>query len=166
MASLHTHCCRELFHSCWEILLDKDFLFAYRHGIVLKCADGVMRRVFPHIFTYSADYPEKYTYSMIFLKILNHSSIYRALIATIKDMGLCPCPCCLTPKSFFSFLGLARDMNSCINNLRVYVMAKVVKAHDYIYGGEYCRWCKSREYPQRGLVGSCSGGSNYFLTVL
>ena len=59
MAALQTHCRRELFHACWEILLDEDFLHAYRHGIVLKCADGVLRRVFPRIFTYSADYPEK-----------------------------------------------------------------------------------------------------------
>jgi hypothetical protein len=60
MAALHTHCRRELFHGCWDALLDKDFLLAYRHGIVLKCADGVFRRVFPRLFTYSADYPEKY----------------------------------------------------------------------------------------------------------
>lgn len=60
MAALHTHCRRELFHACWDILLDEDFLHAYRHGIVLRCADGVLRRIFPRIFTYSADYPEKY----------------------------------------------------------------------------------------------------------
>lgn len=59
MVSLQTHCRRELFQGCWEILLDEDFLFAYQHGLVLKCADGVLRRVFPRIFTYSADYPEK-----------------------------------------------------------------------------------------------------------
>jgi hypothetical protein len=41
-------------------MLDEDFLDAYRHGIIFKCADGVLRRVFPRIFTYSADYPEKY----------------------------------------------------------------------------------------------------------
>lgn len=66
MASLHAHCRRELFHSCWEILLDEDFVSAYHHGIVLVCADGVARRVFPRIFTYSADYPEKYVLSWIF----------------------------------------------------------------------------------------------------
>jgi hypothetical protein len=60
MASLQTHCRRDLFHACWDILLDEDFLHAYRHGIVLKCADGVLRRIFPRLFTYSADYPEKY----------------------------------------------------------------------------------------------------------
>ncbi|KIK34408.1 hypothetical protein CY34DRAFT_55792, partial [Suillus luteus UH-Slu-Lm8-n1] len=89
-----THCRRELFQGCWEILLDEDFVHAYRHGIILRCADGVLRRVFPRIFTYSADYPEK------------------VLIATIKDMGSCACPRCLTPKSLFSSLGLLEDMKS------------------------------------------------------
>jgi hypothetical protein len=59
MAALHTHCRRDLFHTCWKHLLDTDFLEAYRHGIVLQCPDGILRRVFPRIFTYSADYPEK-----------------------------------------------------------------------------------------------------------
>ncbi|KAG2739245.1 hypothetical protein P692DRAFT_201729926 [Suillus brevipes Sb2] len=75
MAALHAHCRRELFHACWKHLLDAEFMHAYRHGIVLQCPDGVYRRVFPRIFTYSADYPEK------------------ALIATIKDMGSCPSYC-------------------------------------------------------------------------
>lgn len=44
----------------WRLLLDEDFLHAYEHGIVITFADGVTRRVFPRIFTYSADYPEKY----------------------------------------------------------------------------------------------------------
>jgi hypothetical protein len=47
-------------HKIWELLLDPEFLHAYEHGIVLKCADGVVRRIFPRFFTYSADYPEKY----------------------------------------------------------------------------------------------------------
>ena len=32
----------------------------YVHGIVIKCCDGVLRRFYPRLFTYSADYPEKY----------------------------------------------------------------------------------------------------------
>lgn len=64
MAALHTHCRRELFQGCWDTLLDQDFLHAYRHGIVLKCSDGVIRRIFPRIFTYSADYPEKCVLSL------------------------------------------------------------------------------------------------------
>ncbi|KAG2751869.1 hypothetical protein P692DRAFT_201683986, partial [Suillus brevipes Sb2] len=115
MASLQTHCRRELFHACWEILLDEDFLYAYRHGIILRCRDGVLRRVFPRIFTYSADYPEK------------------ALIATIKDMGSCPCPRCLTPKNMFTSLGLVKDMQSRLINLRQYAMTKVKQAREYIY---------------------------------
>lgn len=64
IAALHTHCRRELFQGCWDTLLDQDFLHAYCHGIVLKCADGVIRRIFPRIFTYSADYPEKCVLSL------------------------------------------------------------------------------------------------------
>ena len=58
-AVLKAHCRRELMHEIWRILLDDDFLYAYQHGIVILCADGVQRRVYPRIFTYSADYPEK-----------------------------------------------------------------------------------------------------------
>jgi hypothetical protein len=58
-----THCRRELMHAVWKVLLDDDFLHAYKYGIVIKCHDGVERRVYPRIFTYSADYPEKYVLS-------------------------------------------------------------------------------------------------------
>ena len=56
-----THCRRELMHEVWKVLLDDEFLEAYMYGIVIKCVDGIERRVYPRIFTYSADYPEKYT---------------------------------------------------------------------------------------------------------
>ncbi|KAG2049220.1 hypothetical protein BDR06DRAFT_984493 [Suillus hirtellus] len=115
MAALHTHCRRELFHTCWDTLLDTDFLHTYCHGIMLKCADGVFRRIFPRIFTYSADYPEK------------------VLIATMKDMGLCPCPRCLLPKSMFGSLGLLKDMRSHVSNVQVYFKTNIVKVQDYIY---------------------------------
>jgi hypothetical protein len=54
-----THCRRELMHAIWKFLLDEDFVHAYKYGMVIKCADGVERRIYPRIFTYSADYPEK-----------------------------------------------------------------------------------------------------------
>ena len=54
-----THCRRELMHGVWTIILDDDFLQACKYGIVIECIDGVERRVYPRIFTYSADYPEK-----------------------------------------------------------------------------------------------------------
>jgi hypothetical protein len=46
-------------HAIWQILLDDDFIEAYTHGILVEFIDGVVRRVFLRIFTYSADYPEK-----------------------------------------------------------------------------------------------------------
>ena len=46
-------------HAVLSRLLDDEFLNAYEHGIIIDGADGVRRRVFPRIFTYSADYPEK-----------------------------------------------------------------------------------------------------------
>ena len=58
--ALLTHCNREFFHAQWCILLDDEFLEAYEHGIVMTCQDEVKRRIYPRIFTYSADYPEKY----------------------------------------------------------------------------------------------------------
>jgi hypothetical protein len=30
------------------------------HGIVIECCDGITRRFYPRILTYSADYPETY----------------------------------------------------------------------------------------------------------
>lgn len=55
----NTHCHRDLFQAQWKVLLDDEFLEAYEHGIVVLCCDGVQRRFYPRVFTYSADYPEK-----------------------------------------------------------------------------------------------------------
>ena len=54
-----THCRRECFHAQVEVLMDDEFLEAWKHGIIIKCFDGIFRRFYPRIFTYSADYPEK-----------------------------------------------------------------------------------------------------------
>ena len=56
---LFTHCRRELFHAQWKDILDEEFLQAYEHGMVFLCGDNIKRQLFPRIFTYSADYPEK-----------------------------------------------------------------------------------------------------------
>lgn len=58
-ASTLTHLKRELIHAIWTLLLDTEFMHAYEFGIVIRFADGILRRVFPRFFTYSADYPEK-----------------------------------------------------------------------------------------------------------
>ena len=75
------HCHRELFHTQWAIILDDEFLEAWKHGIVIRCCDGVERRFYPRIFTYSADYPEKwvlylYTHWLFMLVTLTISSGY------------------------------------------------------------------------------------------
>ncbi|TCD64617.1 hypothetical protein EIP91_003851 [Steccherinum ochraceum] len=85
------HCKRELMHAIWLLLLDDEFMAAYEHGIVLRFADGICRRVFPRIFTYSADYPEK------------------VLLAAIRYLAKCPCPRCLVLKSDIAGLGTQAD---------------------------------------------------------
>jgi hypothetical protein len=64
---------------------------------------------------------------------MSNVRIFRVLIATIKDMGWCPCPRCLTPKSSFGLLGLATDMAKRFNNLRSYARTGVMKAREFIY---------------------------------
>ena len=58
-AKVLSHCKRELVHQLWAQLLDEEFVEAYQDGVVIRCYDGVERRVFPRIITYAADYPEK-----------------------------------------------------------------------------------------------------------
>lgn len=53
------HCHRELLHAQWKTILDDEFMEAYLNGVVLICSDGLYRRFYLRIFTYSADYPEK-----------------------------------------------------------------------------------------------------------
>ena len=60
-----THCCQELMHAVWRLLLDDDFLHAYTYGIIICCVNGIEQQVYPQIFTYSADYPEKYAIKII-----------------------------------------------------------------------------------------------------
>ncbi|KAF8225724.1 hypothetical protein L208DRAFT_1305175, partial [Tricholoma matsutake] len=47
---------------------------------------------YPRIFTYSADYKEK------------------ILIASIHNLGQCPCPCCLIPLDHVANMGMHQDM--------------------------------------------------------
>ena len=42
-----------------QVLLDNEFVEAYASSMVVNCANRVRCRIFPHIFTYSAEYPEK-----------------------------------------------------------------------------------------------------------
>ncbi len=55
-----THCKHRLMHVIWIQLLDDKFVDTYANGMLVECADGMIQWFFPQIFTYSADYPEKY----------------------------------------------------------------------------------------------------------
>ncbi|KAF9230351.1 hypothetical protein BU15DRAFT_57343 [Melanogaster broomeanus] len=100
-ADTYTHCKRELIQAIWNLLLDEKFMHAYRYGIVVQCADGITRRVFPRFFSYSADYPEK------------------VLLSGLKFLGRCPCPRCLVKKVDIPKMGTARDMGRRITKVRV-----------------------------------------------
>ncbi|KAE9402405.1 hypothetical protein BT96DRAFT_956276 [Gymnopus androsaceus JB14] len=109
-----THCNRELMHAVRRFLLDDEFVHAYKYGIVIKCFDGVEHCVYPHFFTYSADYPEK------------------VLLATIRDLGSCPCPRCLIPKGLLDQMGSKRDMK-LREKIRIFLVDKVLRARQWIY---------------------------------
>lgn len=127
-----THCRRELMHAVWKFLLDDEFLHAYKYGMVLQCQDGIERRIYPRIFTYSADYPEKYAFLFLYC-VISFTDFVRVLLATIRDQGVCPCPRCLIPKSNLDRLGLRSDAKSRLDKARKYDTARVDKARKAIY---------------------------------
>ncbi len=75
-------------------------MHAYEHGVVIKFADGISRRVFPRIFIYSADYPEK------------------VLLATIRYLATCPCPRCFVQKKDIAAMGTKLDAGRRDKNAR------------------------------------------------
>ncbi|TBU26150.1 hypothetical protein BD311DRAFT_668148, partial [Dichomitus squalens] len=112
-------CKRELFQRIWLLLLDAEFMHAYEHGIVLTCGDGVVRRIFPRIFTYSADYPEK------------------VLIAALRPLANCLCPRCLTPKDKVAQAGTKADerWRNCKRQDTIALRAKILRARKNLFKG-------------------------------
>lgn len=93
----------------WRFLLDADFVDAYENRIVIKFPDGIFRCVFLRIFTYAADYPEKY--SLVF-PIFTHAyspPFGRILLTCMKFLGRCPCPRCFVEKDNIDRLGNKHD---------------------------------------------------------
>ncbi|CDO74305.1 hypothetical protein BN946_scf184839.g11 [Trametes cinnabarina] len=116
---LLAHCRRELFHGAWACLLDAEFLHAYEHGMIIDCIDGVRHRIYPRIFTYSADYPEK------------------VLIATVRDKGRCPCPRCLIKFEDIAQLGTEDDEENAFERIKGFnynEMLVVDLLHEYELG--------------------------------
>lgn len=137
---LFTHCHRDLFHAQWKDILDDDFVEAYEHGIVLMCGDGIKRRLFPRIFTYSADYPEKCVTLFRLTRTHNLRSPSRVLISNIRNMGGCPCPRCLTPKDKLQNVATVHDMQQRDVLSRHDTedrRAKIASARRLIYEGQY-----------------------------
>ena len=108
---------------------------AYRNGIVIQCADGVTRRVYPRFFSYSADYSEKYlSHSHLSLSAL--TLLHRVLISGIKFLGKFPCPRCLVQKSDLGKMGMSRDMKRRKHHPRVDTVHRqrlINTAHKFIF---------------------------------
>jgi hypothetical protein len=119
-------------------LLDDKFLEAYEHGILIVCADGVTRRVFPRFFTYSADYQEKLVFSYDVLAQLLMLEP-RVCLSNIKFMGRCPCPRCHIERSQIAQLGTKLDTKRR-DNARIDSHSRrndIEKAREYIYKKGY-----------------------------
>ena len=94
-----------------ERILKGEFEEVYKNGIIIRFPDGVLRRVFPRFFCYSADYPEKYgPLDRIAQQPLTPAT--RVLIANIKNLGRCPCPRCLVE------LREVRDLGKVVDRQR------------------------------------------------
>ncbi|KAH9938879.1 uncharacterized protein BXZ73DRAFT_99940 [Epithele typhae] len=83
---------RDLFQQIWLRLMNTDFMEAYEKGVVYQCTDGVTQRMFPRLFAYAADYPEK------------------ILATALKPLSTHPCPTCLTTMDQCSEAGSHEDM--------------------------------------------------------
>ncbi|EJF64367.1 hypothetical protein DICSQDRAFT_54144 [Dichomitus squalens LYAD-421 SS1] len=108
----------DLMQKIWLQLLDADFMHAFEHGMLVECGDGVLRRLFPRIFLYSADYPEK------------------CLVACLKFLGKCACPACLIEKKDFGKMGTKIDLKHRVTKKREdtgFLRAAIAKAREWIF---------------------------------
>ncbi|KNZ72143.1 hypothetical protein J132_04424, partial [Termitomyces sp. J132] len=58
--SVLTHLRQELIQAVWKHLLTDEFKQIYKEGIVVKCSDLDLQRLYPCFFCYSADYKEQF----------------------------------------------------------------------------------------------------------
>ncbi|KAI0026839.1 hypothetical protein K488DRAFT_91799 [Vararia minispora EC-137] len=118
-AALLAHCKRELFHAVVRLVLkDPEFVKAYVHGLAMECPDDLRRLLYPRIFSWSADYPEKYPNILTIASLGSLTSENRVLLATVRDMGDCPCPRCKVKKADLANVGSASDMRTRFVNVR------------------------------------------------
>ncbi|KAH7877053.1 uncharacterized protein C8R40DRAFT_1168980 [Lentinula edodes] len=141
---MKTHLKRELEHEVWKLLLTVAFLHAYVHGVVVEGPDGILRRLYPRFFTYSADYPEK------------------ILLASIKNLGTHLCPRCTIKTSEVSGIGTREDMASRetsrrIDNKRLRKMIEKARKKFFKHGKGIGSTAVENE-----LKGSCTPHRNAF----
>ena len=133
---LQTHLKQELIHAIWELLLDDEFMEAYKHGIVVKCMEFSVNSI--HVFLSMVLITLK---SILFLQIkfmfIDH--FHRVLLALIKSLGCCPCPRCHIQQDQIRDLGTVNDMkhhtNVCKDNAKR--QEKVQKACQGIFKKGY-----------------------------
>ncbi|PPR02756.1 hypothetical protein CVT24_002089 [Panaeolus cyanescens] len=116
------HLRRELMHAVWRLILDDEFIDAYKNGIKILFPDGVYRLVFPRFFTYAADYPEK------------------ILLTCARYLGHHPCPRCLVHHDDIAQLGTAYDRKRRESTRRVdsvEMRESVASARRFIFEGGY-----------------------------
>ncbi|KAI0654691.1 hypothetical protein C8Q70DRAFT_925386 [Cubamyces menziesii] len=91
-AAVLTFLKRELMQHIWLILMDDWFMYAYIHGLLLECGDGILRRLFIRFLFYAADYPEK------------------ILLACLKYFARCLCPQCRINKDKIIEMGTNNNL--------------------------------------------------------
>jgi hypothetical protein len=85
------HCARELAHAQWAALIDDELVNACEHGMVVTCNDGIVRRVYPRFFTYSADYPEKLVdLGLAYFPLMTSSTESFSLPSATQGIALVP----------------------------------------------------------------------------
>lgn len=68
-------------------MLDDELVDAMKHGIVILCPDGRLRCFYPRIFTYSADYPEKWVSALLYDCIANCMLTLDVIFLFQQDIG-------------------------------------------------------------------------------
>ncbi|EIW52144.1 uncharacterized protein TRAVEDRAFT_24454 [Trametes versicolor FP-101664 SS1] len=92
-AAVLTFLKRELMQQIWLLLMDERFMYAYVHGLIIFCGDGIQRRMFIRFLLYAADYPEK------------------IILSCLKYFARCPCPRCRINKDKIIEMGTMNDLN-------------------------------------------------------
>lgn len=89
-------------------------------------------------FSFSADYPKKLVSILSLLTPIHN--FCRVLVATIRDLGQCPCPCCCIPKAkliAFATLTDMEDRQRLARHNTAERQAKVLQARSLIYDQGY-----------------------------